>query len=190
VLKAARGYRIAVDSAHRPTFVAICAALWNSELYESVYGQLGDEATMENVVGRLQFLSATRCDISMELEFIASHFYDFLRRPNALNALPFWIIYQVISQRPLRLENEDSLYDFISKGAETNREMFHLMEFVTLDYCSTDVINDFSTYFSSTFTKLTHRYGRAFASIDFCRAFDTVGVNRIYLQHRMRWQLS
>jgi hypothetical protein len=35
VLKAARGGRIAVDSAHRPTFVAICAALWNSELCQS-----------------------------------------------------------------------------------------------------------------------------------------------------------
>jgi hypothetical protein len=83
VLKAARGGLIAVDSAHRPTFVAISPALWNSELYESVCGQQSNEATMENVVGRVRFLSTTRCDISTELEFIASHFYDFLRRPDA-----------------------------------------------------------------------------------------------------------
>jgi hypothetical protein len=50
VLEAARNDSIAVDSAHRLTFVAICAALWNSELYESVCGELSDEVTMENVV--------------------------------------------------------------------------------------------------------------------------------------------
>jgi hypothetical protein len=92
VLEAARGDRIAVDSAHRPTFMAICAALCNSELYESVCGQLSDEVRVENVVDRLRFLSTTRGDISMELELIASHFYDFSRRPDALNALPFPMI--------------------------------------------------------------------------------------------------
>ncbi|MDR1557746.1 MAG: hypothetical protein LBS88_12085, partial [Tannerellaceae bacterium] len=96
VLEAARGGRIAVDFAHRPTFVAICASLLNSELYESVCGQLSDEVTIENVFDRIRFLSTTRCDISTELEFLASHFYDFLRRPDALNALPFSMIYMII----------------------------------------------------------------------------------------------
>jgi hypothetical protein len=98
---------------------------------------------MENVVGRLQFLSTTRCNNSIELEFIASHFYDFLRRPDALNALPFSMVYEIINQESLRLDSEDSLYDFISKGAETNREMFSLLEFVRLEYGSTDVMDDF-----------------------------------------------
>jgi hypothetical protein len=39
VLEAAKGNRIALDSAHRLTFVAICAGLWNSELCELVSGQ-------------------------------------------------------------------------------------------------------------------------------------------------------
>jgi hypothetical protein len=59
VSEAAKGRSIAVDSDHRGTFVAICAALWNSELYELVCSQLSDEVTMENVVDRLRFLSAT-----------------------------------------------------------------------------------------------------------------------------------
>jgi hypothetical protein len=63
-LEAARGGRIAVGSAHRSTFVAICAALWNSELYESVFGQLSDEVTIEIVLDRIQFLSTTRYNIS------------------------------------------------------------------------------------------------------------------------------
>jgi hypothetical protein len=142
VLEAARGGSITVDPAHRRTFAAICAALWNSELSESVCGQLRDEVTMETVIDRFGFLSATRCDISAELEFIASHFCDFLRLPDALNRLSFSLIYDIISRGSLRLDNEDSFYSFIRKLTETNREMFHLLEFVRFEYCGPDVMND------------------------------------------------
>jgi hypothetical protein len=104
---------------------------------------LGDEATSENVVDRLPFLSATRCDISTKLKFIASHFYGFLHRLDALKALPVSLLYEIISHGSLRVENEDSLYNFIHQGIETNREMFGLLEFVRFEYCSADVMNDF-----------------------------------------------
>jgi hypothetical protein len=57
--------------------------------------------------------------------------------------LPFSLLYEAISYESLRLESEDGLYDFISKGNETNREMFCLLEFVRLGYCSMDLMNDF-----------------------------------------------
>ena len=103
VLESAGGDSITVDSAHRATFTDNCVALWNSGLYRSVYPELGDEVAMENVVGCLQVLSVTPCDISTELEFIASDFYDFLCRSDALNTLSFSIIYEVISHGSLRL---------------------------------------------------------------------------------------
>jgi hypothetical protein len=103
---------------------------------------------MENIVDRLRFLSTTRCDISAELEFIAFHFCDFLYRPDALKPMPFSILYETIGQESLRLENEDSLYNFISRGIETNREMHGLLEFVRLEYCSTEIMNDFLDIFS------------------------------------------
>jgi hypothetical protein len=151
VLKAARGGRIAVDSAHRQTFAAICAALMNSELYRCAYPDLSDKVTMENVVDRLEFLLATRCDISPELEFIASHFYDFLCRREALKDLPFPMIYEILGHGSLRLDGEDSLYDFIREATETNREMGSLLEFVRLEYCSTDVISEFFDVLSEDF---------------------------------------
>jgi hypothetical protein len=143
MLEASQGCSIAVDSAHRRTFKGIYAARWNSELYRSVCPELGDEATGENVVDRLPFLSATRCDISTELEFIASHFYGFLHRPDALKAFPVSLLYEIISHGSLRVESEDSLYNLSHKGIETNRKMFGLLEFVRFEYCSTDVMNDF-----------------------------------------------
>jgi hypothetical protein len=74
VMEAARSGRIAVDSAHRLTFAAICAAVWNSDLYESVCGELRDKVTTENVVGRFdscQRLDATSPQSSNSLRHIS-----------------------------------------------------------------------------------------------------------------------
>jgi hypothetical protein len=137
----------AVDSAHQATFAGICTALCNPELYKSVCGQVNGDVAVENVVDRLRFSSAIRCDISTELEFIASHFYDFLCRPDLLKRLPFSLIHEIIGHESLRLETEDSLYEFISENTEMNRGVVSLMEFVRFEYCSTKVMNNFSDIF-------------------------------------------
>jgi hypothetical protein len=142
VLEAAKGNSIAVDSDHRGPFEATCASLWNSELCELVCGQQRDEFTMDNVLNRLEFRSANGCDISAELEFVASHFDNFLLRPPALTTLPFSLLYEIIGHGSLRLETEDSFFDFIRKGTEMNPKMFGLLEFVRFEYCSREVMND------------------------------------------------
>jgi hypothetical protein len=76
------------------------------------------EVTIEDVVNRLRFLSATRCDISAELEFIASRFYNFLRRPDALNAVRFSLLYETIGHGFISLDHEDRLYDFIRPAGD------------------------------------------------------------------------
>jgi hypothetical protein len=104
---------------------------------------------MKNVVDRLGFLSVTRCDTFTELEFIASHFCDFLPRPAALRALPFSMIYDIASHGPLKLDSEDILCDFVSQGIKMSREVFSLLEFSRLGYCSANVMNDFFNMLSS-----------------------------------------
>jgi hypothetical protein len=71
MLEAALCGNIMVNSGHRLTLLAICAALGNPELPESIWNQLGDDAMRENVVDRLRFLSATRCNISREVNWPA-----------------------------------------------------------------------------------------------------------------------
>jgi hypothetical protein len=137
LLDAARGCDVSKskDSATWTKFICMCGALCNSELYESK----PDEVTIENAVDRIRFLSTNRCDISSELEFISSHFCDFLRRSDNLVTLSFSVIYEILSHRSLQLESEDELYDFISKRAES----ISLLEFVRLEYCSIETICDF-----------------------------------------------
>jgi hypothetical protein len=121
-----------------------------------LYPELGSEVTMENIVDRLLLLSATRCGISRELEFIASYFYAFLCRRDGLIVLPFSMISEIIGHASVRIESGDSLYDLINKAIETKPEMFGPLEFIRLDYCSADVMSNFLTYFLSTFTISTY----------------------------------
>jgi hypothetical protein len=130
VLEAAGSGNIAVEMVHRRIFMGICGALWNSDLYKAVCGQIGDDIIMENVGDHLRFLSATRCDISTEIDFIASHFDDFLCRCDAIAVLPLSLLYEILGHGSLRLESEDGLYGFISDGIKTHQELFDLMEFV------------------------------------------------------------
>jgi hypothetical protein len=71
---------------------------------------------VNNVVDRLEFLSATRCNVLTEVEFIASHFYDFLCNHDALKPLIFSLLDKIISYGSLRVASEHSLCDFISNA--------------------------------------------------------------------------
>jgi hypothetical protein len=68
--------------------------------------------------------------------------------------MPFSILYEAIGQGSLRLENEDSLYNFISRGIETNREMHGLLEFLRLEYCSMEIMDNFFDIFSDYFYEI------------------------------------
>jgi hypothetical protein len=64
------------------------------------------------------------------------------------------VIYEILGHGFLRLESEDSLYDFINKSIETDQEMFGLLEFVRFEYCSTDVMDDFFDLLSDHFSEI------------------------------------
>jgi hypothetical protein len=51
----------------------------------------------------------------------------------------------------LKIESEHSLSDLIAKGIKANWEMFVLLEFVRLEYCSRDVISNFFDLLSEHF---------------------------------------
>jgi hypothetical protein len=64
------------------------------------------------------------------------------------------MIYHILGHGSLRLESEDSLYDFINKGIETDRKMFGVLEFLRLEYCSTDVMHDILDLHSEGFCEI------------------------------------
>jgi hypothetical protein len=71
-----------------------------------------------------------------------------------MTALPLSLLSGILRHRSLRLEGEDGLYDFISEGLKTNRELFSLLEFVIFEYCSMDVMNDYFDLLSQHFYEI------------------------------------
>jgi hypothetical protein len=70
------GRTIGINRKNRFTMLAICEELWNSEVYDSVYRGTLTDITREKVIDRMRILSKKGCDISREVEFMASNFYD------------------------------------------------------------------------------------------------------------------
>jgi hypothetical protein len=71
-----------------------------------------------------------------------------------LEGFAFSPLYGILGDGSLTVESEGNLYDFISKGSETNWEMFGLLEFVRLDYCSMDTMNNFFDRLSEHFYEM------------------------------------
>jgi hypothetical protein len=53
------------------------------------------------------------------------------------------MISEIIGHGSLSVDSEDGLYDFIRGCTETTRDKFILLEFVRLEYYSTNILNDF-----------------------------------------------
>jgi hypothetical protein len=56
--------------------------------------------------------------------------------------------YAILGDASLRLESEYHLHGFISKSAEANQEVFVLLEFLKLEFCSMDVTDHLLGLFS------------------------------------------
>jgi hypothetical protein len=54
------------------------------------------------------------------------------------------MISEIIGHGSLRLESQESFYNIIKRGTETNGKMFGLLEFIRLESCSMNVMKDFS----------------------------------------------
>jgi hypothetical protein len=142
-LEIARGGGMSVDSVNRMTLLSICAALRNSELFESVYGADDEEITINNAVPRLLFRVHGQGDISPEIEFIASHFDKFSRRRYPLRSVPVSMLSAIIGHPSLILDSEDALYDFICREISADPALFGLIEFVRFEYCWQDTMAHF-----------------------------------------------
>jgi hypothetical protein len=62
---------------------------------------------------------------------------------HAVNTFPISLLCAISGDEPLMLDSEDNLDEFIRKGADVNRAVLGLLEFVRLECFSTDVMNNF-----------------------------------------------
>jgi hypothetical protein len=124
-------------------FVSLCCELENDELLESLWHQLGDDQTLEVCI--LRHLSSGELGYwdSLDLEFVASHFYEISTRD--FGRIDIDSLREILSHSSLKIANEDTLFDLISSQFDSTTDYFGLLEYVRFEYLSVDCIRRFAT---------------------------------------------
>jgi hypothetical protein len=103
----------------------------NDELLNLVMKfELGEgELTVSNCLFRLRTKVSKKCEYEGELEFVASHFYEFdSSRLELLKEFKVDILERILTSKCLRLKDEDSLLDFISVMGDQSSTLANCVE--------------------------------------------------------------
>jgi len=149
-----RGKSIDVPCQKRCTFLSICRELDNRELSDILLQETRTEIKKENVVCGIRDLLAMKCDVSNEVEFVSTHFYEMTEAFEDLRSLPFPVIYDIISNPLLKIKSEDSLLNFIVEGVTQRPEYLSLLEHVRFEYVSASEFIRFFELISGRFEHL------------------------------------
>jgi hypothetical protein len=140
VLSLGSGSDLVVESSNREFFVAVFQELENSELCFLMEAS-ESELTTTNVIDRMKTKIAMNLDILNELKFIASHFHEF--SIDSFEQLGYEELYEILSLEDLLISSEDSLFELISRCAETDSRYFAYFEFVRFEFLSTLSVSKF-----------------------------------------------
>jgi hypothetical protein len=103
---------LVIDSSTKREFSRLSRELGNSELFwsiENYFGCGGDVLSIENAVSDHLSKKLFGGDFSMELSFIVSHFSEVAN----VEDLDFCDLQEILSDEPLCISDEDSLFDFV-----------------------------------------------------------------------------
>jgi hypothetical protein len=136
------------------TFVqSVAGELWNSEMFDLTIADSGDSLDRGQLLARLAFLSQTGSNCDDEVETLASSFYEF--EVSELDRLDFSVLYAVLSNRALVLQNEDSLFDVVTRHISRDASYFALLEFVRFEFLSDRCMKSAIGLLSKSFESLT-----------------------------------
>ena len=145
------GQTFKVEQSNFVALLRLSQELENSELLSSLLGMIKTESlTLEEAIHLLRAginLGTAFCDRFGNLrDFIASHFYEI--KKEVLDGLDLETAQLLLSSSSLKIEDEDSLYDFVRARSEDDLKFTSLFEFVYFEYLSVDRIENFASFVS------------------------------------------
>jgi hypothetical protein len=147
------GCRMTVTNENSAFFRSTCCELWNEELLKSIFDHYDNDITCNTVFGRLQFLVAAHESCDREIEFCSSHFFEL--EISKLHEMPFKVICAIVLHHSLKLQNEDSLYEFITNLVVDESRYSSLFEHVRFGYLSCELMCSFIEVIRKSFEFLT-----------------------------------
>lgn len=132
------GSEVKIPHALQITFQSISIELGNEELLTCVQ----DHLTNENVIDYLLIRSNMSFNTESEIEYIASHFYEF--KPKVISSLSLSIIDSILSSPSLVIESEHRLFEFINDLISKHGDEYRLLfSYLHLEYLNRDEISIF-----------------------------------------------
>ena len=159
------GEAFAVNQSNLAHLFRLADELENSDLRAA----LTELLDMQNltVEKALPFITVGKCCPSISshfealVDFVASHFYEIPHED--LELLDFDALTLLLSRPCLRIEDENSLYDYVSSRMKQDLLYARLLEYVCVEYLSTDRVQDLAEFIGEHL--LPHISARLWASI-------------------------
>jgi hypothetical protein len=143
-----------VTESNRSFLLSICAELGNRELEKFIVATSLGDISIANVVERLCLLEGNCEDISGEISFAASRFFEL--SSSDLSSLSFTAFAAVIRNASLRLSSEDSLFEMICARmrSASDSHFFDLLQFIRFEFFSGGCFAKFSDLVCTHFDEL------------------------------------
>jgi hypothetical protein len=123
---------VIVTESNREFLESVCKELLNAELYEKITKAVGGELSVANVASRVKCLKEFGGNYKEEIEFLASHFHEI--SSSDIENLNFEIFAEVIGRPGLKVEDEDCLYDLISRRIPSDSRFFELFALIRMEF--------------------------------------------------------
>ena len=143
-----------VDITNFSSLLRLCHELENDDLLSFLFSKVESEScNLDESLVMLRFgldLGTAFEDRFLRLrDSVASHFHEI--KKDVLNALDLEVVGLLLSSSSLKIEDEDSLYEYIKARTENDIRFSSLFEFVYFEYLSLDRVKDFCSFASDYF---------------------------------------
>jgi hypothetical protein len=149
-----RGDRVSIAAERRSFFISIAAELENFELYWHLQEPFFDSLTLSSFceeIGRSLFLEFAPEKV---ISFLASHFCETDR--SFLSRLPISTIRRFLSHESLKIESEDSLYEFVTSLFDRDAETITLLEQIRFEFLTPASMAAFIGWSCDHFAQFSH----------------------------------
>jgi hypothetical protein len=143
-LRLGLGQSIEVGDSARSFFVSVAEELENRELGRFFAKGRDDKLTVSNALECFHLCYLGHFPHAAELEFVSSHFSEFVRRD--LDVFSIDELTEIFGHSSLELESEDELCEFIISHSAKDLAYFALFEFVRFEYLSVESVQQFSAF--------------------------------------------
>ena len=161
-------------------FRNIMQLLGNNEEFLRFSQELQEEISFENVIERIQIKKGLDLNFDEEITFISSNFHIFYTKyPETILTLDLDIIEQIISNKRLKLLDEEELFDIVLQLYIRSKEYSLLFSYIIFLNLSTESIRKFNQNFN-----INDINGSIWANIR-CRLEQNISTKSIKIYKKM-----